>query len=232
MRHLTPGALLLLSFLLLAGCAHQPEQMPIGDWGERQAQLDKLNHWQVTGKLGVRIPGDNGSANLRWRQEDKHYNIDLSGPLGSGRVAISGQPGQVDMQQAGEQPLSATTAEELILYSTGWTIPVAQLVYWVRALPAPEQKVTHWEKNELDQITLLEQAGWRVRYSQYQPVSTTSGSGTSGELHVLLPGRVIAEYGDVRLTLVIREWLLEDEKEERKEEGKLEEGKLEEGKLP
>ena len=231
MKNLTPGAL--LAFLLLAGCAHQPEQMPIGDWSERQAQLDKLNHWQVTGKLGVRIPGDNGSANLRWRQENKHYNIDLSGPLGSGRVAISGQPGQVNMQQAGEQPLSATTAEELILYSTGWTIPVAQLVYWVRALPAPEQKVTHWEKNELDQITLLEQAGWRVQYSQYQPVSTgvtisgtTSGSNAGEQQYILLPGRVIAEYGDVRLTLVIREWLLEDGKEEGKKETKREKGKL------
>lgn len=229
MKTLKPCAVLLLSFLLLAGCVHQPRQVPVGDWSERQAQLDKLTHWQVTGKLGVRIPGDNGSANLRWSQEDKHYNIDLSGPLGSGRVAIRGQPGQVHMQQAGEQPLSATTAEELIFYSTGWTIPVAQLVYWVRALPAPQETVTHWEKNELNQVTLLEQAGWRVQYSQYQPVSTISGSNTPGsgtsenstsveQQHVLLPGRVIAEYGDVRLTLVIREWLLE--------EGKPEEGKL------
>lgn len=224
MKHLTPRALLLLAFLLLAGCAHQPEHVLIGDWSERQAQLDKLNHWQVTGKLGVRIPGDNGSANLRWRQKDEHYDIDLSGPLGSGRVAIAGQPGQVNMQQAGEPPLSATTAEELILYSTGWTIPVTQMVYWVRALPAPHQQVTRWEKNEFDQITLLEQAGWRIQYSDYQPVSTTSGSTTSGSgtsgnsaAHVLLPRRVIAQHKDVRLTLVIREWLLAAGKEETKQ---------------
>lgn len=201
----------LLWSMLLTGCAHQAAQLPQGNWSERQAQLNKLNHWQVTGKLGVRIPGDNGSANLRWRQENNAYSIDLSGPLGSGRIAISGVPGQVSMRQGGEEPLTAPTAEELIFYSTGWTIPVAQLVYWVRALPAPDQKVMRREQNELGQLSLLEQNGWRVRYSHYQAVnSPVVTNAIPGEQSVLLPGRVLAEYGDVRLTLVIREWHLEE----------------------
>lgn len=194
---------LVVALLVLVGCVHQP-QIPLGSWNERQAQLEKLSHWQVTGKLGVRVPGDSGSANLRWRQLDTHYTIDLSGPLGSGRVFIDGQPGEVSLQQAGEPPHTAATAEELIHYSTGWTIPVTQLIYWVRALPAPKQKVTHWEKNAEDQLTLLEQAGWRIQYSQYEAVTSAAGDES-----FLLPRRVVAEYGDARLTLVIREWALD-----------------------
>lgn len=189
--------------LVVSGCVHQP-QIPLGSWNERQTQLQQLNHWQVTGKLGVRVPGDSGSANLRWRQTAADYTIDLSGPLGSGRTVINGQQGEVSLQQAGEPPHTAATAEELILYSTGWTIPVTQLIYWVRALPAPKQKVTHWEKNAEDQLTLLEQAGWRIQYSQYTAVTSAAGNES-----ILLPRRVVAEYGEARLTLIIREWQLD-----------------------
>jgi outer membrane lipoprotein LolB len=191
-----------LLLLLMVGCAHKPPQLPLGNWNERQTQLEQIKQWQVNGKLGVRIPGDNGSATLRWLQTNNHYSIDISGPLGSGRVAINGQPGRVSLSQAGAEPITAATAEELILQSTGWTIPVTQLTYWIRALPAPKQKIVHWEVNELDQLSLLEQAGWRVQYSQYQRVTSANNHS------VLLPGRVIAEYGEVRLTLIIREWNL------------------------
>lgn len=192
---------LVCALLFFAGCAHRPAPQPTGDWSERQLQLEQLTRWEVAGKLGVRVPGDNGSATLRWRQVNADYTLDLSGPLGSGRVAITGKPGRVTLLQAGEEPVSATTAEELILYSTGWTIPVAQLTYWVRALPAPNEEIILYEKNAADQLTLLEQAGWRIRYSDYQTVR-------GGKHNVLLPNRVVAEYDDVRLTLVIREWQL------------------------
>lgn len=192
----------LLGLLLIAGCAHQRPPQPSGSWIERQHQLEHLDHWQVTGKLGVRIPGDNGSATLRWRQIQTNYTIDLSGPLGSGRVSISGKPGEVVLAQGNETPMAAATAEELIFASTGWTIPVTQLTYWIRALPAPDgQPVQRWQENELNQLALLEQAGWRLHYSQYQTVTSRHG-----DSQVILPGRIVAEYGDIRLTLVIRQW--------------------------
>lgn len=186
--------------LLLTGCASQP-LLTSGSWNERQAQLEQINDWRLTGKLGVRIPGDNGSATLRWRQASHDYTIDLSGPLGSGRLLIEGQPGNVTLHQGGEPPLTARTAEELIFLSTNWTIPVTHLTWWVRALPAPRQKVTHWETNDQGHITTLEQAGWRLHYSQYQAVANPAGN-------LMMPGRIIAEYGDIRLTLIIRDWQL------------------------
>jgi outer membrane lipoprotein LolB len=200
--HLRPLFFALL-ILLLAGCVNQPSRIPMGNWDERQALLETFDHWQISGKLGVRVPKDSGSANLRWQQTQREYTLDLSGPLGSGRALITGKPGHVSLQQPGQPNLTAKTPEELILQSTGWQIPVTQLTFWVRALPNPKQPITHWEKNELNQLTRLEQDGWRIQYSQYQTIISTTGEQT------LLPGRVVAEYNDARLTLVIREWQLD-----------------------
>lgn len=194
-----PLAVLLLA--LLGGCAHQLPQ-PVDDWHTHAARVQKISHWQITGKLGVRIPGDNGSANLRWQNNKQHYSLDLSGPFGQGRLLIRGKPGRVSLQQPGEAPLMADSAEDLIYQVTGWTLPVMQLAYWVRGVPAPHQPVVRMHHNEGGLLAQLEQAGWQIQYQNYQSVPT----GTS---HVQLPGRVTAEYGDIRLTLIIRQWQLD-----------------------
>lgn len=193
---------LLLLAVILAGCVHRPSQLPMGNWNERQARLANFDDWQVTGKLGVRLPKDSGSANLRWQQIRQDYTLDLSGPLGSGRTIIQGRPGQVSMQQAGEPDVTAETPEALLLQRTGWQIPVTQLAYWVRALPNPKQPITHWEKNDAKQLILLEQDGWQIHYSQYELIRSATGE------EILLPKRVVANYDSARLTFVIREWQL------------------------
>lgn len=185
---------------LLGGCAQQTA-MPIDDWSQHQARIHKITHWHVTGKLGVKIPGDNGSANLRWQNATSNYSLDLSGPFGQGRLLITGKPGRVTLQQAGEAPLTADSAEELILQTTGWTLPVTQLAYWVRGVPAPYQPIVRMEHDDSGLLASLEQAGWHIQYANY---SSTKLDKTS----VQLPSRVTAEYGDIRLTLIIRQWQL------------------------
>ncbi len=192
---------LLALLTLLGGCAHRLPQ-PIDDWSSHEARVQKISHWQIIGKLGVRIPGDNGSANLRWQYDKRHYSLDLSGPFGQGRLLISGKPGRVTLQQPGEAPLMADSAEALIYQTTGWTLPVMQLAYWVRGVPAPHQPVVRMEQDESGLLAQLEQAGWLIQYQDYQSVP-------SGISHLQLPGRITASYGDVRLTLIIRQWQLD-----------------------
>lgn len=192
---------LLLS--LLTACAHRVPQT-IDDWSQHQTQVQKISHWSLIGKLGVRVPGDNGSATLRWHNLAKNYTLDLSGPFGQGRILISGKPGRVKLEQPGEAPLMADSAEALIYETTGWTLPVAQLSYWVRGIPAPQQSIAWLEKTPEGLLNTLEQAGWRIHYSNYSNVSVTQNNS------VQLPGRVVAEYGDIRLTLIIRQWQLDN----------------------
>ncbi|HWV15093.1 MAG TPA: lipoprotein insertase outer membrane protein LolB [Cellvibrio sp.] len=190
----------LLLLALLSGCAQQPQkvQPPLNkeDWAKRQEQILNIRHWQATGKLGVKVPNDGGSASINWQQHNSDYQIDLNGPLGLGKMTINGKPDEVSLIQGGKPPQSARTAEELLLKNTGWRIPVAQLAYWVRGLPAPKAKVTDYAFNEQGGLSELQQAGWKISYGDYLQTSA----------NIPLPGRITAEFNEVRLTLVIREW--------------------------
>lgn len=187
--------------LLFSGCAHQLPKAPLisEDWPRHQAQIESLSHWQAVGKLGVKVPNDGGSANLRWQQQTNDYQIDLNGPFGSGKMTIAGSPANVTLTEIGKNPQTAKTAEELIRKNTGWNIPVTQLAFWVRGLPAPNTRIAHFAPNAQGLIGELEQLGWKVTYGDY--LSVTNNAET-----IAMPGRITAEYQDVRLTLVIREW--------------------------
>jgi outer membrane lipoprotein LolB len=108
------------------------------------------------------------------------------------------------LTEAGQPPQTAKTAEELIRKNSGWTIPVTQLAFWVRGLPDPNSKVTRFMPNAQGLIGELEQLGWKVTYGDYLNVATATNN-------IAMPGRIVAEYKDVRLTLVVREWLFETE---------------------
>lgn len=189
--------------LLLSGCAHQLPKAPLisEDWPKHQAQVEAFKGWQAIGKLAVKVPNDGGNMGLRWQQEPKSFQIDFTGPFGQNILAIAGAADQVTLSEPGKDPISAKTAEELIRRNTGWTIPVAQLSYWVRGLPAPTAKVTRFAPNAQGLIGELEQLGWKVTYGDY--LSVANGAET-----IAMPGRIVAEFKDMRLTLAIREWQL------------------------
>ncbi len=192
-----PLLVLLGLSILLGGCARQPLQ-PIDSWEEHRAQIAALQNWQISGKLGAKLPEDNGSARLRWQQAPEAYRIDLSGPFGQGRMIITGEPGLVRLRQSGEPPLEAASAEELIRQSTGWRLPVEQLLYWVRGIPAPDSRPRRMEKTPQGLLAELEQNGWQLSYSDYRLVNE----------RWRLPERIVARHRDIRLTLVIYQWTI------------------------
>ena len=189
---------------LLSGCAHQLPKAPLisEDWPKHQAQVEAFKQWQATGKLAVKVPNDGGSMSLRWQQQADAFHIDFNGPFGQNILSIAGGANQVTLSEPGKDPISAKTAEELIRRNTGWTIPVTQLAFWVRGLPAPNAKVTRFAPNAQGLIGELEQLDWKVTYGDY--LSVVNGADT-----IAMPGRITAEFKDMRLTLAIREWQLE-----------------------
>jgi outer membrane lipoprotein LolB len=193
--------LLLLVFLLATGCVHRGSLTPPQNVQEHQRQLQAIADWQLTGKLGIRTADDSGSASLKWAQQLANYQINLSGPLGQKRMIITGTPDKVRLEQTGEPVQEAKTAEALIKKSVGWTLPVTQLAYWVRGVPAPKLRITHLQQNENGLLDQLHQGDWIISYSNYRD------QGFNGAT-LPLPGKITAEYKDVRLVLVIREWQL------------------------
>jgi len=186
---------------VLAGCTRQPWRPPepIDSWEQHRHAAAQLESWQISGKLGVRLPDDNASARLRWRQENEQFRIDLSGPLGQGRMVIRSDGRSVRLTQAGSEPLVAASADELVWQATGWLFPASDLIYWVRGIAAPggDHQVLEYTPEGL--LKTLEQDGWTVHFSRYQPSDQLATD-------IPLPGHLMAEQHNTRLTLIIHQW--------------------------
>lgn len=198
---LRPSLLLVLAAWLTA-CSnlHQRETLDFGGdaaaWRGHRATVEPVDSWTLQGKIGVRAPEESGSGTLTWIQQQRDYDIRISGPLGRGATRLQGDGQGVILDMAGQPTLSAPSAEALLEQQTGWRLPVEHLLWWVRGLPAPDS-ASRLQLDPQSRLARLSQAGWTVEYSRYQEVNG---------LH--LPQRLQLSANDILLTLVITQWNL------------------------
>jgi len=151
--------LLFCLLLTLAACGslHQRETIEFGGdqnaWKTHRAQLEPLDRWILQGKIGIRSPQESGSGTLFWLQRRAYYDIRLSGPLGRGATRIQGDRNSTTLEVAGRPTVSASSAEDLVAEQIGWHLPVDQLLWWVRGLPAPDSA---------SRCSWIAKAGWAV----------------------------------------------------------------------
>ncbi|GAB3092653.1 outer membrane lipoprotein LolB [Aestuariicella hydrocarbonica] len=202
--------------LLLTACAGQ--QMPdsaqqtpplpaapsaLTQWDDYRTVLGNIAHWQVQGKLGIRVPDHSGSVYFNWKQLPEQFAILLNGPLGQGSTWVRGTDNQVSLEQAGQEARFAATAEQLMYNTLGWWLPVSELNYWVKGIPAPNQPVNQSIHYEDGTLQTLQQNGWDISYPRYQQIDGWQ-----------LPGKVVARHrladqdSDIKLTFIINQWQL------------------------
>jgi len=193
-------ALLLSMGLLLSGCSlFGPREAVEGPgdpaaWQLHREQITRLDAWQLNGKVGIKSPQESGSGTLFWLQRQEYFDLRLSGPLGRGAARLTGRPGAVLLEIAGEGRFEAASPEALLEARMGWRLPVTHLYWWVRGLPAPDRQ-SRLALNSAGQLAELEQDGWHVEFSAYA-------------LHDghMLPERIRLEGQSLQVTLVIKEW--------------------------
>ncbi|NNH36416.1 outer membrane lipoprotein LolB [Acinetobacter sp. NIPH 2377] len=161
MRIFSKFSLILIatSTLVLTGCQRytQPQAPSVSQVPEA------ANNFSLQGKIGVKTPGQSGSAFFTWVQQQDEFDIELSGILGVGKTQISGTPGQVTLNSAKTGLLQADTPEELLERATGWQAPITHLVDWVQAKPATTQaKISKDGQNRPIQFV---EDGWTVDLS-------------------------------------------------------------------
>jgi len=193
-------ALLLLASL--AGCAVTPPRMPATSpelaWQERQAQLQSLKLWQLTGRLAVQSGDDGWNATLIWRQENEQYRMQLVAPLGQGSLQLEGDNQQVELRTSEGKSAVSSDPDTLILTELGWRVPVSALRYWVLGLAAPGP--AEWELDAFGRLHHLKQSGWEVEFLDYAMQGTTE-----------LPSRLFVTNHQARVRLVIKRWELADD---------------------
>lgn len=190
----------LFVFLALSGCGHfssQEQQLGEGKtnlWQAHKKHITPIDAWQINGKLGIRSSRDSGSAVLFWLQRQDYFDIHLSGPLGQGSTRLTGRQGAVSLEIANRGTFQAASAEALMQQQLGWSLPVDNLLWWVRGLPAPQSK-SILRLNSDSQLIQLEQDNWQVEYLSYR---TENG--------LTLPERIKLSGADLTITLVIKQW--------------------------
>lgn len=191
-------ALSLLFTLLLNSCATprtKIEDPLISNIEKHQRQLRLLKHWTLEGKLGYQNQREGGSALIHWQQDHQDFALRLSGPFGFKTTRIIGDNRHAELQQSGLTHYTATSASELTNYLFGWTWPVDELLYWIKGIPAPDATVISQLFDDKGRLSELSQSGWHLRFSNYQQAGN----------HVL-PGRISGNSGELRFTLVIKNW--------------------------
>lgn len=192
------GGPLLVLLTLLASCATPP--IPSANpaaWQARQTALSALAHWRTTGRIGVVSGQDGWHANFQWEQQNPDYRIDLSGPLGQGRVVVQGAADTVSVQTQDGQRWTAPDADTALAQSLGVQLPVNGLRYWIRGLPAPEPTPSALQTDAQGRLTRLEQNGWIIEYASYATVGSLE-----------LPERIAARRSDLSVKLLIEQWTL------------------------
>lgn len=183
--------------LLLAGCQSSgPRISGEGSpqlWQHQQTLLQQLESWELQGKLGIRSSAQNASASLFWLQRQDYYDIRVSGPLGQGSARLQGQQGQAQLVAEGQQR-QADSPEQLMQQELGWSLPLSNLHWWVRGLPAPGLPYQlQLGPDSLPQQLI--QSGWTLNYSRHQ---------AQGPFQ--LPGMIRLQGKQLQATLLIKQW--------------------------
>lgn len=186
--------------LVLSGCSQLSTQEQLSDpkqtssWQSHKQQVAPIDAWQISGKLGIRSQDNSGSAIIFWLQRQDYFDIRLSGPLGQGSTRLTGRQGAVGLEIANRGTYQASSAEELMQQQLGWSLPVENLLWWVKGLPAPHSP----SQLQLDDNSLLSellQDQWHIQYLSYR-----------SEYGVSLPERIKLSGAGLDITLVIKEW--------------------------
>ena len=163
-----------LAAVLLGACATPLPRPPAAElealWSVHAATLAPVSQWTLRGRLAVRTDDRGGQAALSWQREAARHAIRLNGPFGQGVVRITQDADGAQLIDAQAREYQAATAEELLYLYTGWQLPIAQLDWWVRGLPAPGAE----SGRELDasgRLRRLRQQGWEVQYESYMRVA-------------------------------------------------------------
>ncbi|MBS0352045.1 MAG: outer membrane lipoprotein LolB [Proteobacteria bacterium] len=190
---------------LIGGCVNMsaPPQQPAISYqkqpvAQRQSQQSAIHSWNASGAISVQSARQSPTImRYQWRQQGPNiFDINLAASLNLAEVTITGRPHRVSLQKGNEKAITATTPEQLMQKSLGWSLPVQTLWFWARGLPAPgPNQGTQYDR--YGHLISLKQNGWLVRYSNYHTLQ-----------NVDLPEVIELRHADISAKIVIKQWII------------------------
>ncbi len=168
-RPLRFGLVLALTIVLVA-CTTPPPRVadPEAAWQQRRDKLSAVSSWTATGRIAINTEEEAWNATLHWVQRQNAYRIRLIAPLGQGGVQITGDESAVVLRTSDNELYKAADPESLLYDSTGWSLPLSGLRYWLTGLDDPNGPPPVWTLDVAGRLERLDQAGWVIDFQRYQ----------------------------------------------------------------
>ncbi len=202
----------LVCFIALTACSSRPVPPPPSGaahfWSEKdgwyKVTADGTANclpWDFSGKTGIHSTQHNtqqaASLYLHWQEFQDSYDLDLSGPLGTGSAHLHGNNSQVQLIDAHGLLHTAASPEQLLLDSLGVSAPVSQMRQWMHGRATTPQALVH--SNALGQMATLQEGAYLVNYEAYAP-----------EAKLVLPHRMRISAPDFTMIIAIHQWKIPD----------------------
>lgn len=163
--------------------------------------------------MGVKGPQGAYAGNLTWTQNQDHFSITISGPLGQGATSIQGNTEEVTLTEGKTGQIKRGDPTALMNQTLGWSLPIHDLKLWIKGHPGTHKvrhsfnrdtsptkphnaQVSDVKLNNENTLSLLQHADWRIEYHRYQ-----TGAG-----NIPLPYKVVASNSNLKLTFIIKHW--------------------------
>ncbi|MEM9533716.1 MAG: lipoprotein insertase outer membrane protein LolB [Pseudomonadota bacterium] len=182
------AAAALLALLAVAGCATRP---PVPDAAGFSPPPEA---WSLEGRLALSNGRDGGSGTLLWEHRPELSELSFVGAFGRGSWRLRVQTGLAELTLADGQRYVAADVNDLVARTTGWSIPVGALAYWVTGQPEPGQDAGI-QRGRDGKIDALRQHEWSVQFAGELALETK-----------VLPRKITATKDGDRVRLVIRRW--------------------------
>lgn len=161
--------ILCIAFFLSACATTTPSQTHFIPWPEREARLQKIRTWDVSGSLSIATTDHFVFASYHWQQQNDHYTILLESPLDLVTAKLIGNAHSVTLQNNSKPPITAYSPDDLVKMVLGWPLPITPLSEWIRGFPAPHLPY-QLQLDAAGRLQTLQQAGWNIAFLQYQRV--------------------------------------------------------------
>ena len=196
--------LLPLLALLLSSCAIKtepeltsPQKMQL--WQQRQQQMSSFSNWGIRGRVALFVNNDVYNLGLNWTLSDHHSSLKLEAALGQGMVQLEKNGTEVSLMTSEGASYYGQNAEQVLQQSTGWSIPVDGLEYWIKGINHPLSGHTQTLDNA-GLASSLTQDHWKINYLDY----------TRAELeqydYPLLPHKIYMKRDNIALKIVVDQW--------------------------
>lgn len=197
-----------LLLLIQTGCSTSSYIYKANDvnaWQQTRAELEKINSWDVRGKISIRSGEDLYTADLYWQQNHHDLNMRLVAPFSQAVTHFSGSDdkGYQVVTEQGEL-FDVDSPETVTENAFGVTLPFHELKSWIRGVPDRESPVWKVKFNSDNRLQAFEQSGWQIEILKYKSVDGR-----------LLPSKVfLSRLNDyladkkVDVRLILRRWII------------------------